>query len=207
MFGELTCKGFQAIVLSYGADRDGLVYLRLLAPPTAGKAIWATFNTQEARRGARLPATLTWGGDTRWLALKKYTRYFTPRARLRCGYTDLAFLRPDATAGAGETFYLITDEETDGPPPAFFPVLNARLALPLLPEWAAWLWRGGLEGYVPPGANRWQTPALIKKVDGLGVTLYKVCAAEKTLSTWLAVIRRGLGFDLARWEAVEEAAA
>jgi hypothetical protein len=107
----------------------------------------------------------------------------------------MAFIHPDATTNAGKTFYLVGDEpDTGEPPPAFFPMLNARLSLPLLPQWAAWLWTRGLETKAGSG---WQT--LVNSVDAKGVQVYRVSAGEDAAVDWLAVIRHGLGFDLARW--------
>jgi hypothetical protein len=58
MLGELYCKGFKAVLLAYCANRDGLLYMRLLAPPTADKAIWAVLNSAKARRGSRLDTVM-----------------------------------------------------------------------------------------------------------------------------------------------------
>jgi hypothetical protein len=198
MLGELYCKGFKAVLLAYCANRDGLLYMRLLAPPTADKAIWAVLNSAKARRGSRLETVKPrWPNDRySWgISMARGQRYLSPRVVLPCGYTDMAFIHPDATTNAGKTFYLVSEEPcADEPPPAFFPMLNARLSLPLLPQWAAWLWTKGLETKVGSG---WQT--LVNSVEAKGVQVYRVDAREDVAMEWLGVIRQGLGFDLAQW--------
>jgi hypothetical protein len=205
MLGKLHCKGFEAVVLSHCETYDGVLYLRLLAPPTAEKAIWAALNSSAARRGGAIDEiTLELPGSehTRSVSLVRGIKYLAPRVTLDCGYTDLAFLHPDATVSAGrDTFYLICEDGSPEPPPAFFPMLNARLSLPLLPAWAPWLWREALEGYVPPDyAYKWRIPKPVEEVGARGAPVYKVRADDEAAAVWLAVIRRGLGFDLARWE-------
>lgn len=179
-------RGFQSIILSYVADgwSTGTVFLRFLGPENAVSAIWARLSSSEMRKSGTCGVEID-GSDVRF---EKHVRYVTiPPARLPCGFRDIAMLHPRATAKPGEgTFYVLAQQDVEGPPAEFFPRLNARVHLPMLKEWTPWLWERGLAGV-------WREEP-ITRLDGTGdVVAYKVLTEQRL---WYAIIVAGMGFKV-----------
>ncbi|MCA9956310.1 MAG: hypothetical protein KC434_16390, partial [Anaerolineales bacterium] len=64
---------------------------------------------------------------------------------LPCGWANHILIHKQASLkemNPEQPFYLL-DNGTQPIPPLFYPMLNKCLALPLLPEWAGYLWENG----------------------------------------------------------------
>jgi hypothetical protein len=101
---------------------------------------------------------------------------------LPCGWTDHILLHKQASLkemNPEQPFYLL-DDGTQPIPPLFYAMLNKALALPLLPDWAAYLWANGrLQKLI----------SLLDEGHGQGYAAWRVLPAAEA---WQAVIQTGL---------------
>ncbi len=196
-------EGFTAYILGYAKTDEGFVYLRMVGPHNAVKAIWATLV------GAQKTQKEKWQriqvGPSTGIAPVKGVRYQTFQATLKGGYLDLAMVHPNATIQPDETgpsiLYFIQPKGVDGPPPGFFERLNSHLPLPLLPDWEDWLWHDALNG-----PNGWQTifPLVTIGVD----QVYQVSLLGDALRRWKTIIKKNASLvrvslqdiNLASWD-------
>ncbi|MGB5059677.1 MAG: hypothetical protein WBO48_13320, partial [Candidatus Promineifilaceae bacterium] len=65
-------------------------------------------------------------------------------------------------------------------PPLFYAMLNKALALPLLPEWAGYLWANGREG---------KLISLLDGGEGQGYAAWRVLPAPEN---WQKIVQAGL---------------
>lgn len=144
---------------------DTLVYLEMVGAKQSVKANWAA---------------LVGGGKVHWLGRKRIRlegmkAHVKIQATLPCGWANHILIHKQASLkemNPEQPFYLL-DDGRQQIPPLFYPMLNKCLALPLLPEWAGYLWEngrernlatlldeGGGQGYaawrVLPSGNDWQ---------------------------------------------------
>lgn len=78
-----------------------------------------------------------------------------------------------------QPFYLL-DEGKQSFPPLFYPMLNKCLALPLLPEWAGYVWANGRERSLI---------SLLDEGEGQGYAAWQVLPA---LAEWPVIMQDGL---------------
>ncbi|MFQ5401547.1 MAG: hypothetical protein ACE5E7_18355 [Anaerolineae bacterium] len=155
---------------------DTLVYLEMVGAKQSVKANWA------ALVGGG-------GGNSRvhWLDRKRIRldgmkEHVKIQATLPCGWADHILIHKQASLkemNPEQPFYLL-DDGTRPIPPLFYAMLNKCLALPLLPEWAEYLWENGRER------------SLITLLDeglGQGYAAWRVLPA---LEQWQEVVQMGL---------------
>lgn len=119
-------------------DKDNtLVYLEMLGHKEAVKANWAA---------------LMGGGKTHWLdgtriQLDGMKAHVKMQTSLPCGWADHVLLHKQASLKAMNPeapFYLL-DDGSQAIPPLFYAMLNKALAIPIMSEWAMYLWQNGRE--------------------------------------------------------------
>lgn len=152
----------------YAADVEGLVYLGVAGHKTALKSIWATLNSRKRGRNA-----LNTGWETQYLAPRPggYVSLWTPIPQTNLYH--LAVISRLALPGEQECFLLAWQSEGAALVyPSYYAtpreivrarrrladralpelkgrlvrLLNRRLAIPILPEWADFLWRASGSG-------------------------------------------------------------
>jgi hypothetical protein len=132
--------GFSVRAPALVRDQETLIYLELLGPRQAVQANWAAL-----RSGRRQQVP---GG---YLRVQKSDGVVTLKQTLPIGWDHWAVIHAQASVQAvrpGVLFYLL-DDGTQPQPPAFFPMLAKTLALPVLPQWADYLWvHGRLAGTI-----------------------------------------------------------
>lgn len=141
---------------------DTLVYLEMVGAKQSVKANWAA---------------LVGGGKVHWIGRKRVRldgmkEHMKIQATLPCGWADHILIHKQASLkemNPEQPFYLL-DDGTQPIPPLFYSMLNKCLALPLLPEWAGYLWENG------------RTRNLITLLDngeGQGYTAWRVLPAAE----------------------------
>jgi hypothetical protein len=114
---------------------DTLVYLEMIGHKQSVKANWAA---------------LVGGNKAHWLgrqriSLEGMKAHVKLQTTLSCGWTDHILIHKQASLkemNPEQPFYLL-DDGTQPIPPLFYAMLNKALALPLLPDWAGYLWENG----------------------------------------------------------------
>ena len=154
-------------------DKDNtLVYLEMLGHKEAGKANWAA---------------LMGGGKTHWLdgtriQLDGMKAHVKMQTSLPCGWVDHVLLHKQASLKAMNPeapFYLL-DDGSQPIPPLFYAMLNKALAIPIMSEWALYLWQNGREA------------KLVKLLDdgkGQGYAAWRVKSAP---DGWQEIVQVGL---------------
>jgi hypothetical protein len=112
-----------------------LVYLEMIGAKQSVKANWAA---------------LMGGGKVHWLGRKRIQldgmkEHVKLQTTLPCGWADHILIHKQASLkemNPERPFYLL-DDGTQLIPPLFYPMLNKCLALPLLADWAGYLWANG----------------------------------------------------------------
>ena len=159
---------------------DTLVYLEMVGVKEAVRANWAA---------------LVGGGKVHWLGRKRIRlegmkHHVKVQTGLPCGWRDQILIHKQACPEQGrraslqamnpeQPFYLL-DDGTQPIPPLFYPMLNKCLALPLLPEWAEYLWLSGREQ---------KLITLLNDGEGQGYAAWRVLPAT---DEWQTVIENGL---------------
>jgi hypothetical protein len=82
-----------------------------------------------------------------------------------------------------QPFYLL-DDATQPIPPLFYPMLNKALALPLLPQWAGYLWENG---------RKRSLVALLDEGEGQGYAAWRVLPAPQE---WQEIVEDGLRAEM-----------
>ncbi|MCB0014915.1 MAG: hypothetical protein KDE34_23530 [Anaerolineales bacterium] len=104
------------------------------------------------------------------------------QATLPCGWANHILIHKQASLkemNPEQPFYLL-DDGIQSIPPLFYPMLNKCLALPLLPEWAGYLWENG---------RAHELITLLDEGEGQGYAAWRVLSATEK---WQSVIQEGL---------------
>lgn len=152
---------------------DTLVYLEMVGAKQSVKANWAA---------------LVGGGKVHWLGRKRIRlegmkAHVKIQATLPCGWANHILIHKQASLkemNPEQPFYLL-DDGTRPIPPLFYPMLNKCLALPLLPEWAGYLWENGRERNLI---------TLLDNGEGQGYAAWRVLPASED---WQGIVQSGLG--------------
>ena len=167
-------KGFTIHSPVLVRDERTLVYMELLGPRQAVKANWAALRQHKKSRYFH-------GGQ---LEITKEDKPITLKTTLPCGWDHWCLIHRQASYDKlipQKTFYLIDHNPApSGPPSTFIPFLAKSLSIPILPEWAEYLWtEGRMQSLILP---------LTKNCYGHGG--WKV---ETTKDAWDTMVSEGLG--------------
>ncbi|MCB8980631.1 MAG: hypothetical protein H6657_24740 [Ardenticatenaceae bacterium] len=151
---------------------ETLVYLEMVGAKQSVKANWAA---------------LVGGGKVHWLGRKRIRldgmkEHVKIQATLPCGWANHILIHKQASLkemNPEQPFYLL-DDGTQPIPPLFYPMLNKCLALPLLPEWAGYLWENG---------RAQELITLLDEGEGQGYAAWRVLPPPEE---WQAVVQTGL---------------
>lgn len=151
---------------------ETLVYLEMVGAKQSVKANWAA---------------LVGGGKVHWLGHKRIRldgmkEHVKIQATLPCGWANHILIHKQASLkemNPEQPFYLL-DDGTQPIPPLFYPMLNKCLALPLLPEWAGYLWENG---------RAHQLITLLDEGEGQGYAAWRTLPTSKE---WQSVVECGL---------------
>jgi hypothetical protein len=167
-------KGLAVLTPALAIDDvdETLVYLEMIGAKQSVKANWAA---------------LVGGGKAHWIGRKRLQldgmkEHVKIQATLPCGWADHILIHKQASLkemNPEQPFYLL-DDGTQPIPPLFYPMLDKCLALPLLPEWAGYLWENG------------RVCNLITLLDdgkGQGYAAWRVLPA---LEEWQSLVQNGL---------------
>lgn len=116
-------------------DEATLVYMELLGPRQAVKANWAAL--RQRNRSHYLMGRLE---------VSKEDKVVTLKSTLPCGWDHWCLIHRQASYDKltpNETFYLIENTQKQERPNTFIAFLAKSLAIPILPEWAEYLWVEG----------------------------------------------------------------
>lgn len=167
MLTRITCKGFTAICLGHIQD-DHVVYLHLIGPRSAVKAIWATLSEKKNGYDVQIGRS--------FLRLERGARYRTFTTKIN-RYLDMVIIHPNAAAMSTESpVYLLARPDQDGPPPGFFPRLNKAITVPIKRAWTPQLWEQGQTTYAP-----------VKKLLSLGDMQGYIL--HRTSRWWLTIVQ------------------
>jgi hypothetical protein len=165
---EINYRGAKVYLVAYIDN----YFLHFIGPQTALEAVWAHLNTSEVRRTGRTNIGVS---------LEEGVRYKRIQQRLPSGLFDMVMVHPQALiTNTEQDFFLICEEPTETPPDAFFDILNQRLRLPILKEWAGELWKKGLKA-----KHFWQN--LIYERSGEGAFGYLVFASNT--EAWEKIVK------------------
>ena len=151
---------------------DTLVYLEMIGHKQSVKANWAA---------------LVGGNRTHWLGrqriyLEGMKAHVKIQTTLPCGWADQILIHKQASLQAmnpEQPFYLL-DDGAQPIPPLFYAMLNKALSLPLLPDWAGYLWANGrLQKLI----------TLLNEGEGQGYAAWRVLPA---VEAWQALIQDGV---------------
>jgi len=151
---------------------ETLVYLEMVGAKQSVKANWAA---------------LVGGGKVHWLGRKRIRldgmkEHVKIQATLPCGWANHILIHKQASLkemNPEQPFYLL-DDGTQPIPPLFYPMLNKCLALPLLPEWAGYLWENG---------RAHELITLLDEGEGQGYAAWRTLPTSKE---WQSVVECGL---------------
>ena len=151
---------------------ETLVYLEMVGAKQSVKANWAA---------------LVGGGKVHWLGRKRIRldgmkEHVKIQATLPCGWANRILIHKQASLkemNPEQPFYLL-DDGTQPIPPLFYPMLNKCLALPLLPEWAGYLWENGRVR---------ELITLLDEGEGQGYAAWRV---QQAAEDWQAIVQEGL---------------
>ncbi|MBK7916792.1 MAG: hypothetical protein IPJ94_11145 [Chloroflexi bacterium] len=132
-------------------------------------------------------AALVGGGKVHWLGRKRVEldgmkAHVKMQTTLPCGWQHTALIHKQASLremNPERPFYLL-DDGTQPIPPLFYAMLNKALALPLLPEWAGYLWANGREG---------KLISLLDGGEGQGYAAWRVLPSPEN---WQEIVEGGL---------------
>lgn len=167
-------KGLAVLTPALAIDDldDTLVYLEMIGAKQSVKANWAA---------------LVGGGKVHWLGRKRIRldgmkEHVKIQATLPCGWANHILIHKQASLkemNPEQPFYLL-DDGKQPIPPLFYPMLNKCLALPLLPEWAGYLWENGREHNLV---------TLLDEGEGQGYAAWRVLPSPKE---WQVVVENGI---------------
>lgn len=177
-----TGLGVYAPALTIDEVNNTLVYLQMVGVKQSVKANWAA---------------LAGGGKVHWFGNKRIQlegmkRHVKLQATLPCGWVDHILIHKQASLqemNPERPFYLLDDggygdgrQDVGGAhiPPLFYAMLNKALALPLLPEWAEYLWSNG---------RARNLITLLDDGEGQGYAAWQVMPAGEA---WQEIVQAGL---------------
>lgn len=151
---------------------ETLVYLEMVGAKQSVKANWAA---------------LVGGGKVHWIGRKRIRldgmkEHVKIQATLPCGWANHILIHKQTSLkemNPEQPFYLL-DDGRQPIPPLFYPMLNKALALPLLPEWAGYLWENGRER---------KLITLLDAGEGQGYAAWRVLPASEE---WQKILETGL---------------
>jgi len=158
-----------AVVLD--SENDDIIYLEMVGHKQAVRANWAALVGKKVR----------WIGRQR-VYLEGMKAHVLVRTSLPCGWVDYILIHKQASIremNPEEPFFLL-DDGRHAIPPLFYPMLNKCLAVPLLEEWAAYLWENGRERNLI---------ALLNGGAGQGYAAWRVLPAPQA---WQELVQDGL---------------
>jgi hypothetical protein len=161
-----------AVVLD--SDNDNIVYLEMVGHKQAVRANWA----------ALVGKKVCWMGGQR-VYLEGMKAHVLVRASLPCGWVDHVLIHKQASIremNPEEPFFLL-DDGLHPIPPLFYPMLNNCLAVPVLEDWAGYLWENGRERHLI---------TLLNNGEGQGYAAWRVLPASQA---WQEVVQDGLKGD------------
>ncbi len=115
-------------------DNDNIVYLEMVGHKQSVRANWA----------ALVGKKVCWIGGQR-VYLDGMKEHVMVKSSLPCGWVDHILIHKQASIremNPEEPFFLL-DDGNQAIPPLFYPMLNKCLAVPVLEEWAGYLWENG----------------------------------------------------------------
>jgi len=154
-------------------EEDEIVYLEVVGAKQAVRANWAAL----VGGGSRVH----WFGRQR-IELDGMKNHRLVQAALPCGWSDYILIHKQASLQAmnpEEPFYLL-DDGSRQIPALFYAMLNKCLAIPVLEEWAEYLWTKGREE---------KLIALLNDGAGQGYAAWRVLPAREQ---WRQVVQGGL---------------
>jgi hypothetical protein len=167
-------KGLAVLMPALATDDvgDTLVYLEMVGVKQSVKANWAA---------------LVGGGKVHWLGRKRVSlegmkEHVKIQSTLPCGWANHILIHKQASLkemNPEQPFYLL-DDGTQPIPPLFYPMLNKCLALPLLPDWAEYLWENGRERSLI---------SLLDEGEGQGYAAWRALPAAEE---WQKLVQFGL---------------
>jgi hypothetical protein len=157
---------------------DTLVYLEMVGAKQSVQANWAALvGACGGHRGSKVH----WLGRQR-VRLDGMKEHVKIQATLPCGWANQILIHKQASLkemNPERPFYLL-DDGTQAIPPLFYAMLNKCLALPLLPDWADYLWADGRER---------RLITLLDEGLGQGYAAWRVLP---TAEEWQGVVADGL---------------
>ncbi len=158
-----------AIVLD--SDNDNIIYLEMVGHKQSVRANWAALVGKKVR----------WIGRQR-VYLDGMKEHVMIRSSLPCGWVDHILIHKQASIremNPEEPFFLL-DDGCHAIPPLFYPMLNKCLAVPVLEEWAGYLWENG---------RAHNLITLLNKGEGQGYAAWRALPAP---DEWQEVVQAGL---------------
>jgi hypothetical protein len=158
-----------ALVLD--SDNDNIIYLQMLGNKQAVRANWAALVAKKA----------CWIGGQR-VYLNGMKAHLLLKASLPCGWVDHILIHKQASIremNPEEPFFLL-DDGRQSIPPLFYAMLNKCLAVPVLDEWARYLWENGRQR---------KLITLLNGGEGQGYAAWRVLPAP---DAWQEVVQAGL---------------
>ena len=119
---------------------------------------------------------------TGWAGNDGMKEHVKIQVTLPCGWANHILIHKQANLkemNPEQPFYLL-DDGSQPMPPLFYPMLNKCLALPLLPEWAGYLWENGRERNLI---------TLLDEGEGQGYAAWRIVPS---LQEWQAEVQTGL---------------
>ena len=178
-FGGLTCwsDGCRLGEHSAMGGKNGIVFLSLIGPQVAVRAVWAKLlerspkNQKEARRGAAVRVhglgDIARAEDTFMYDVK------APLAGPSSDWTHVAMvdsrLSNFAAQVGNERDFLVMGDKL---PQRLMAGLNARMAIPFAPEWADLLWLRAREPIGGESSCKYTTP--LRELRGFGPPMWLV---------------------------------
>ncbi|HID50679.1 MAG TPA: hypothetical protein EYP41_01405 [Anaerolineae bacterium] len=158
-----------AVVLD--SDNDNIIYLEMVGHKQSVRANWA----------ALVAKKVCWIGGQR-IYLDGMKEHVLVRSSLPCGWVDHILIHKQASIremNPEEPFFLL-DDGRQSIPPLFYPMLNKCLAVPVLEDWAGYLWENGRAGNLI---------TLLNDGEGQGYAAWRVLPAP---DAWQQIVQDGL---------------
>jgi hypothetical protein len=158
-----------AVVLD--GDNDNIVYLQMVGHKQSVRANWAALVAKKVR----------WIGGQR-VYLDGMKEHVLVKSSLPCGWVDHILIHKQASIremNPEEPFFLL-DDGNQAIPPLFYPMLNKCLAVPVLDEWAGYLWENGRSRNLI---------ALMNEGQGQGYAAWRTLPAP---DVWQELVQSGL---------------
>lgn len=158
-----------AVVLD--TDNDNIVYLQMVGLKPSVRANWA----------ALVAKKVCWISGQR-VYLDGMKEHVMVKSSLPCGWVDHILIHKQASIremNPEEPFFLL-DDGRQSIPPLFYPMLNKCLAVPILEDWAGYLWENGRSR---------KLITLLNDGQGQGYAAWRVLPAPEK---WQTIIQEGL---------------